>query len=223
MQSIEQSIGEHFERYARRRFRGMTRNNLGPNYPDFYILGDDARMNIGIEAKAGNRRWGARLKKYQIRSGGFDGCAYFIGLHNFDSATERLENKSEDDRQRIMDQDLQYTLLFFVSGRIIRQIWEKDWRINEKETIMYCMLKQGTINALVRARESFRRHRQVVFPEPYYGFSYEDYVTFDYTVKRKGKETRYCGLLHKTRDRVAIEFLRRRGIRIPRYNECRTS
>ncbi len=215
MQSVQQSIGDYFENYLDRRFRGMIRNNLGLNYPDFYISGDDERRNIGLEAKTGNRRWGARLKKYQIRSGGFDGCTYFIGLHDFDDANDRLGRKDERARQRTMDDELDYTLLFFVSGRIIRQIWEKDWRMNEKETIMYCMLKQGTINALVRARETFRRQGQVVEPGSYYGFSYENYVTFDYTLKERGGEMRVCGLLHKIRDRVAIRFLRKKGIKIP--------
>jgi hypothetical protein len=168
---VGKSIGRNFERYLMNRFPDLKYvGDEDKNVPDFW----NPRYGFWVEAKAGNEKWGVRIKGYQVRK--FreipEPVVYAAGLHDFCDAKKRLTELTEDERQGCLDKSLNFKEVNFITKDFMTRLWQMEKRRNQKNTISYCMIKKSVINNIFENRW-FSRFGRVVSPERYYNFSYE--------------------------------------------------
>jgi len=202
MTIVTRSIGLKFERFLIDKFSSLEDNTPNRKVPDFYC----SKERFWIEAKAGNILWGPRLKEYQVIGYTEDlneHVYHFLGFHNFDRAYNRLVQKTERGRQTYLDKNLDFLEIDIVNPQILKRLYLKERRINEKGSINYCTLKKSVFNNIFENRE-FKRSGKLFLPEGYYDFSREDYSFFEENISG----VVFRGILRREGDEGIKSFLR---------------
>jgi hypothetical protein len=213
MSKVTRSIGIKFERFLQSNFNELLYTGRDNNVPDFH----HPSLDFWIEAKAGNQAWGTRIKEYQIDS--FKKVTqpviYALGFHNFDYAYERLNQTTERGRQNYLDKNLGIVDVCFINENMMELLWDKEKRLNKKETITYCMIKNSTLNNLF-TRRKFKRFGIESQPEKYYGFSYQDYSFLasppNDNGQYNGNSNKWRAILDMNTDYNFADYLKTKGI-----------
>lgn len=181
MSKVTDSIGLNFERFLGEKFPELISTGNNQEGPDFY----HPELNFWVEAKAGNILWGQRIKEEQIaKLDRFEEpVIYALGFHNFHDANKRLIQKTEWGRQKFLDKNLQVLGTYFLSGDLIKKIWEKESRISQKGDCVYCMIKKGIVNNLITNRSFERKEKPIKSAEIFYGYN-QDNFTIDVNINR---------------------------------------
>ena len=225
MSKVSDSIGEWFEQHLNRRYRDLIFMGDEHRVPDFLHADwydEEPKENFWIEAKAGNIAWGARIKGYQVdafhrpdkpnRS-----IIYALGFHDFDRAHKRLTQKTGWGRRRYLRNNANIVRLTFVTNNFMNLLYGGEKRISEKDGVVYCMLKNSTLNNVFENREFRRggkkdeegkliRMGSIRTPKTYYGFDYGDYRWFE--GETDGLPVR--AILHPTLDKKFTDYLTER-------------
>lgn len=201
--TVEDLVGDAFERFFQKRFPEFDRT-IGPNMPDF-----EYPTRFYVETKAGNIRWGPKIKRYQLDDFKVltNPVVYALGYHTFEDARPRLKGLSEDRAAKILDEELGIQEVLFISSELVEKVYQKHERVSKVNPKRYFDFKTSIANHLV-SRKPFRSFGRKVEPESYYGFSYKDYLVFE----QENKGIKWRAILHKRKDRKVIDFLRKEGI-----------
>ena len=193
--TIQDSIGFRFENYLQETYPDLIWTARNSNVPDFYHP-----SGFWIEAKAGNVRWGGRIKRYQMSYNDLeDPLTYAFGMHNFDRAKQRLYHTKEGWRQRCLRRHMEIIELYFVSGDIVNKVLVRDEKISKKKGKPYTMVKPSTLRNIILERK-FRRGDDIIdSAEDYYGFDRRNY-----SVKDSGPVQYF---LHSEKEQAVIDFL----------------
>jgi hypothetical protein len=210
MPTVMDSLGDRFERFLVRRFKGLHQAKdflNGNSLPDLY----NEEFRFGIEAKAGNITWGVRIKDYQVRDyGSYDvPIVYFLGMHNFHNARDRLEGLDEKYRRKILRKCIKYPEIYFFNQELIGKIWKMENTMNEKDTINYCMVKKSILKHILKNR-TLERNGAGFIARDSYDYNPEEYLmqTEPVLIGR----TNYRAALHLEKDKRVIEYLRGEGV-----------
>lgn len=191
---VQESIGLRWEEVLKTRFPQLIQSDVRSDLPDFYHP-----EGFWIEAKAGNRLWGGRVKSYQFEqvSRLDEPVVYAFGMHDLDNALRRVSQKTERGRQRYLSRHLRFVEIYFVSGKLLQKVHDKEKRISRKEGLEYCMIKPSILRNILQDRAFSRFGTQIGSAEAYYGFDRSQYVRLF--------EGNTGLILHETEDRDAIK------------------
>lgn len=206
-------IGRRFEEFFIEHFPGFEPHTKdGDRIPDFY----NPKFNFWVEVKCGNQEWGVRLKEEQrdsFRQLG-EPIIYFIGLHNFEDALQRLRGKTDAQRLRLLRRKMDILETHLVSSEIVDRVIEKETRSNGKETIRYCMMKKHILTDIMTDRHFTRQGVVQPSAEAFYGHDRSDFEFYDFSEQRTRNAARAklaSVILAKEHENVA-DYLRRRRI-----------
>lgn len=209
MRTLHDAIGQRFEEFFLERLPGFEDHTAdNERRPDFY----NPQYGFWVETKVGNIGWGVRLKQYQQAN--FpdieEEVVYFCGLHDFNQAIARLSGKTKSQRRAILKRDMHIVETYFVDRRIVEKVWEKENRLNEKGTIVYCMMKAHIFRDLILNR-SFRRFGQrVANADRYYGL---DRTQFSFDSFRDNPAGGFItGLMLQRKNSGARTYLSEQGL-----------
>ena len=205
MPDISDLIGERFEEFFRRRFPGFEDHREDRmKTPDFY----NPKYGFWVEAKAGNARWGVRLKREQVEKFEriLEPVVYCCGLHDFTDANARLAGKSEDEIRDILKRELNIVQAYFAARKVIARVWDIDSRLNSRGTIEYCMMKGHIFRDILLNRKCQRKGVRVEQARTHYGLT-EDEFNFHSMAQAPARGFVYGTILAKAEERV-IAYLR---------------
>jgi hypothetical protein len=193
---VQNSIGFRWEKILHDKFPDLMYTSGDNNVPDFYHP-----SGFWVEAKAGNIRWGGRIKQYQLdQIRDFNKpVVYAFGMHNFDNAIKRLGQKTERGRQNYLKKNMSISETYFISSDIIRGILDHDSKVSEKG-MRYCMVKPSALRNVILDRPFKRQGVRIESSAEYYGFNRDNY--YIYMSSGRG-----C-ILHKDIESQIIDFLR---------------
>jgi hypothetical protein len=197
MKTIFDSIGDRWEDVLEDSFPSLERNESeDQRLPDFYHPD-----GFYIEAKAGNRLWGGRVKPAQLdHAKKLDRpVIYAFGMHDLDNAKQVLNQDTEEKRKDFLEKNMHFVEVYFISGSLVRKIFVKERRLSKKEGLVYCMIKPSTLRNIILDRKFKRFGEDVQSSSKYYGFNRRDYEI--------GFEDGLGFILHKGREREAINSL----------------
>ncbi|MEK6945269.1 MAG: hypothetical protein AABW63_00570 [Nanoarchaeota archaeon] len=204
MPTIQTLIGERFENIFSSAFTDFERTDKGSNgaTPDFF----NSEYGFWAEAKVGNKRFNAQLKEYQVKNFKSLGepVLYVVGFHDFDNAHERLGDKSDSARRRVLAQHMNIVCLYWVSSVVVQGIYEREWRLNQKGTIKYCDLKQRFLEGIINDVSTIREGKQVNLVD-YYGLRDKSLVIEPLKDTNAGFQQGV--ILDAQLDRLAINYL----------------
>ncbi len=196
---VQDSIGLKWERELELRYPSLERKSDN-NVPDFYH-----QAGFWVEAKAGNKLWGGRVKDYQFEQEAilFEPVIYAFGMHDLDDATGLVVQTTEDDRQRFLDRNLNFVEIYLISGVIVHKINEREKRVSKKAGEVYCMVKPSLLRNILLDRNFTRFGQRINSSAKYYGFRRRDYEIGI----NVGKNSNVSFMLHKTWEKSAIDEL----------------
>ena len=170
---LTQIVGNNFERFVESRVPELDKISSGGREPDFYCPSG----KFWIEAKVGNQKWGPRIKRYQTIN--FldlkDPVIYALGFHDFDNARERLSGYSPEEMVQIVEKEMGFSKVVFVSSDIVKKLWEVEHRISENGASAYFTAKQNIFNNIWERKPFKRFGKRIDSAEEYYGFNFDDY------------------------------------------------
>ena len=171
MSIAQDSIGLRWENILQERYPSLISTRHEDNVPDFYHP-----SGFWIEAKAGNVRWGGRLKWKQLAQvkDFSDPTVYAFGMHNFNDAEARLTQKNEGWRQRCLEKNMDIVENYFISSEVVRGILEADTKVSGNG-MRYCMVKPCTLRNIIFDRTFSRDNKRIESSADYYGFERGDY------------------------------------------------
>lgn len=212
---VSDALGERYQEILEEDFPDFVRiRNPGPSInPDFH-------SPVGyIEAKCGNQAWGAQLKGFQVQ--GFKWLrdrplVYAVGFHNFNHAGERIGGKPDDHKMHVLRREMGIPFTYFVTQKVIDAIWDKEHKIAKNEGRIYCVLKRGILESIIRNRE-IRRGGEKLMTHRFYGLNLKRFNMQSPCAILPGSryQTRYGFILDENRDEPVIEYLSERLL-IPR-------
>jgi hypothetical protein len=204
MEQIFDSIGTRFENFIQENFPGLENTTKDIRVPDFFHP-----SGLWIEVKIGNQLWGPRIKEYQIER--FkrlkEPLIYALGLHDFDRAKERLEDFDSKERQEILEREMNINEVYLVSQEIVEKVWNKESRINDRRTMVYCMVKRAMFRNIIRERKFRKGGKLIESAQNFYGFNRKDYLMHEPT-----NGDIWGSILHKRNDSRAIGILEDYGV-----------
>ena len=174
---VQNSIGLRWETVLNERYPELESTSGDLNVPDFHHP-----SGFWVEAKAGNRLWGGRVKEFQFEQESEldEPVVYAFGMHNLDEATRRLKQKTERGRQRFLEQNMAFVETYFVSGEIVKKLFEREKRVSAKMGLVYCMVKPSTLRNILLDRAFHRFGKQITSSSNYYEFNRAKYrIGFD--------------------------------------------
>lgn len=202
MSEISRSIGNRFEDFLQGKLPELVSTGDDPLVPDFF----HPELNFWVEAKAGYFRWGQKIKEKQINGFNQKGpIIYGLGTHNLHSSNSRLTQKTERGRQAYLKKYMKILHVCFVNNELMRKIWDKEHKLNEKGTILDCELKGGILRNIFGDKSFSRFEKRIASAEEFYGFDYDDFLMIE---PPRSDDTSYGAILHKEYDAVVIEYLR---------------
>lgn len=171
--TVFDSIGKRWEKLFHRRYPEMVSRCKDQNGPDF-----EHPSGFYVETKAGNRLWGVRLKPDQLdyMETLDHPVIYACGMHNMDNALRLVRQETERARQRFLQRNMNIVEVYFVSGEIVRSMFEREQRTSAKEGLVYCMLKPSMLRNVLLDRPFSRFDEKINDSADYYGFDRADYM-----------------------------------------------
>lgn len=193
---IQDCIGKRWERVFHRRYPEFDSRCDDERGPDFYHPD-----GFWVEAKAGNRLWGGRIKPAQLEfMGSLDNpVVYAFGMHNLDDIFKKLRKKTEAEIKEYLRKNMQFVEVYFVSGDVVNMMFQKEKRESEKEGLVYCMIKPSMLRNIILDRPFCRFDEEIPSSENYYGFSRGDY--------KIGFRDGVGYILHKRKEAKAVKVL----------------
>ncbi len=196
MSYVSDAVGLIYEDKLQTMFPELQRSDK-PNHPDF------TTGTFHIEAKAGYRDYGVRLKRYQVEE--FPKIelptVYAIGYHAFPGLMQFKDRKSKLRLVQKMMILLHFPEQYLVSDNIIQAIWEQERRTSSRG-FEYCTAKRRFLEQIIRGGPIVRRGQQQE-AHRVYGVNPSDFVLKSPTPRTFGM------LLHRVRDAEALHFLKR--------------
>lgn len=107
---------------------------------------------------------------------------------------------------------MEFSDVYFVTREIVDAVMQRETRISTEDHRIYCSMKEHMFRDILRNRR-FRRHNvQISSAQAFYGY---DRSQFDFLEipQRQNEVVPVRGVvLHKEKDQVVAEYLRRQGI-----------
>ncbi len=205
MYSVTNLIGERFENVMSREFPCFKRNGLERLTPDFH------GGEFYVEVKTGQKEYSIAPKKYQIDT--FAKLSlpvvYCIGFHDFEDAHKRLAHRSVKSARKVLEEEMNILCAYFVSQQVIAKMFEKESRLNQKQTIHYCALKKRMFDQII-ANTPCSRKGEIVSPHDWYGLERKECIMSE--PREVVSSFPYGYILHTRTDKEVIQFLKKKRI-----------
>lgn len=180
MSNLNKAIGYTLENVFSKNFPGFDNHaDDGEGVPDFY----NPKFGFWVECKNGNILWGQRLKSDQEES--FKRVSgpivYFLGLHDYHAATQRLAGKSLNQMKQTLGRWMEIKETYLITDSVINSVLRQESRLNKKGTISYCMLKKSLITHILQDRSFTRFNQRVNSAHEYLEYSPQDFTLKEFS------------------------------------------